>query len=109
MIIENPDPRVHFALVCGARSCPPIAAYEAERLDQQLDQAANTFIAGGGAQYEPDSRTLSISRIFKWYQRDFGGRQGVLDTIAKHLSSSSDLSQARVRYQSYDWSVNAVT
>ena len=26
------DPRIHFALVCGARSCPPIRTYTAEGL-----------------------------------------------------------------------------
>lgn len=33
------DPRVHFALSCGARSCPPIRAYQPRRIDEELDLA----------------------------------------------------------------------
>lgn len=27
--LPNPEPKVHFALVCGAKSCPPIKTYSA--------------------------------------------------------------------------------
>lgn len=30
------DPRIHFALVCGAKSCPPIKLYTPENLDEGL-------------------------------------------------------------------------
>jgi hypothetical protein len=76
--LSPPDPRIHFALVCGARSCPPIAFYDGEQIDSQLDLAAAGFINGGGADYDPVNNTLSLSKIFSWYQADFGGRRGVL-------------------------------
>jgi hypothetical protein len=28
--LDSPEPRVHFALVCGAKSCPPIKTYSPE-------------------------------------------------------------------------------
>jgi thiol-disulfide isomerase/thioredoxin len=31
------DYRIHFALNCGAKSCPPIVYYSPEKLDQQLE------------------------------------------------------------------------
>jgi hypothetical protein len=108
MSIEDPDPRIHFALVCGARSCPPIASYSGENLDEQLDKAAATFINGIGAQFDPGGPTLSLSRIFKWYEGDFGGRKGVLQLVNKYRDTSGDIASARVRYLPYDWSVNAV-
>ena len=108
MSIEDPDPRVHFALVCGARSCPPISAYDGEQLDTQLDQAAATFINGIGAHFDPGGPTLSLSRIFKWYAGDFGGREGVLRLVNEYLDTREDITGARVRYLPYDWSVNAV-
>ena len=40
------DPRIHFALNCGAVSCPPIAVYEGESLDEQLDIATEGFLEG---------------------------------------------------------------
>ena len=36
---------VHFALVCGARSCPPIRAYSIKNLDRGLDLATRAFCA----------------------------------------------------------------
>lgn len=37
------DPRVHCALVCGAKSCPPIRVYSAVTLDSGLEAAAEAF------------------------------------------------------------------
>jgi hypothetical protein len=41
------DPRIHAALVCAARSCPPLRreAYVAERLGQQLDDNVRQWLA----------------------------------------------------------------
>lgn len=108
MSIEDPDPRVHFALVCGARSCPPISAYDGEQLDPQLDLAAAAFINGIGAQFDPEAKILSLSRIFKWYAEDFGGTEGALRMVDRYLDSSVDIAGARIRYLPYDWSVNSL-
>ena len=108
MSIQDPDPRVHFALVCGARSCPPISAYDGEQLDPQLDLAAAAFINGFGAQFDPQARILSLSRIFKWYEGDFGGREGTLRLVDEYLDAPVDIAGARIRYLPYDWSVNSV-
>ena len=108
MSIEDPDPRMHFALVCGARSCPPISAYDGEQLDAQLDLAAAAFINGIGAQFDPEAKILFLSRIFKWYAGDFGGREGALRLVDQYLDTSVDIAGARIRYLPYDWSVNSV-
>lgn len=113
MTIRGPDPRVHFALVCGARSCPPIGFYEAEHLDEQLDKATKSFINGGGLRYESDTRTLWLSKIFAWYKSDFGGMEGVLREIQKHtqepeLKKVLAEGQVQTRYLKYDWSVNTI-
>jgi hypothetical protein len=108
MSIPDPDPRVHFALVCGARSCPPISSYDAENLENQLDSAAASFINGIGAHFDSERRVLSVSRIFRWYERDFGGRAGVLGMLRKHMRDPSPIEGSQLRYLPYDWSVNAV-
>jgi hypothetical protein len=113
MIIEPLDPRIHFALVCGAESCPPISFYEGARLDEQLDQAAGSFINGGGASIDPVDKSLILSRILKWYQSDFGGFKGVLDVILKYSKDDivKDVIRAgnlKIRYLKYNWSVNSL-
>jgi hypothetical protein len=37
------DPRIHFALVCGARSCPPIRVYNSNNLETALNLASTNF------------------------------------------------------------------
>src|SRR5258706_6159402 len=74
------DPRGHVALVCGARSCPPILprAYTADDLDATLDQNMKNFVADwfrNPIHYK--TKTLKLSHIFDWYPDDFGGKQGV--------------------------------
>jgi hypothetical protein len=45
-VVADPiDPRIHFALVCGAKSCPPIKLYSADNLDEGLGGAAEAFVA----------------------------------------------------------------
>ena len=43
LVIPVLDPRIHFALNCGAKSCPPIRIYQSEKLDKQLEIAAKSF------------------------------------------------------------------
>ncbi len=111
--IEPPDPRIHFTLVCGARSCPPIAFYDGDQINTQLDLAAAGFINGGGADYDPKNKTLWLSKIFSWYQADFGGRRGVLKTIGEYIRDDKaqealEQDAVRVRYQPYNWSINGL-
>ncbi len=108
------DPRIHFALVCGARSCPPIAFYEADEIDSQLQLAAESFINSPQVKILPQEGTVSISKIFKWYQGDFGGNDDALVTLLLHFLDGGEKKtflqenrdKIRIRYQPYDWSLN---
>lgn len=110
--VDQLDPRVHFSLVCGARSCPPIAFYDHEHLDRQLDQAAAAFINGGGVSYSPETNTLQLSKIFQWYLADFGGLAAVCELIQRHVHDEEvrnvlESGSFQVRYMRYDWTVNS--
>jgi hypothetical protein len=108
------DPRIHFALVCGARSCPPIGFYEAEQIDFQLQLAAESFINSPQVRILPEKNTLLISMIFKWYKADFGGNdQAIIDTILNFLDEgekknflSENRNRVQMKYQPYDWNLN---
>ncbi len=45
-VVEPLDPRIHFALVCGAKSCPPIRVYTPASLEAGLEAAAQAFCSG---------------------------------------------------------------
>ena len=108
------DPRIHFALVCGARSCPPIGFYEAEQVDSQLELAATSFINSPQVKILPEERVAFLSMIFKWYEIDFGrSDRALLDTLLKYLDEGKEKAfleanrnQIRIRYQPYDWNLN---
>lgn len=73
------DPRIHFAISCGARSCPTVRIYHSERLDEQLDAAARTFV---NEHVALEGGRLTASELFRWFRADFddfpGGLAGVL-------------------------------
>lgn len=113
-VIEPVDPRIHFALNCASRSCPPISVYDAALLDQQLDLAARSFVNNGGVRVDPERGRVSLSRIFFWYGGDFGGARGALEFILPYLDDgpartflTGSRNGLKVNYQPYDWSLNA--
>ena len=114
-IIEDVDPRIHFALVCGSNSCPPIDVYEAGEIDEQLEFVTSGFVNSDEVILEKENKKLMISKIFKWYEGDFGGTEGVLSLITKYRYDPEEkaflqnaLSKLRVGYKDYDWSLNVV-
>ena len=107
------EPRIHFTLVCASRSCPIITVYHAPDIEEELEMAASSFINGGGVIISPEAGKVSLSRIFKWYQVDFGGRSGVIEFILQYLGEGPEedfllenMGKARIEYQEYDWSLN---
>src|SRR5688572_626005 len=81
------EPRIHFALVCAARSCPPLRreAYSGERLEAQLDDQARIFIAQSPDKNRVDvlAATVYLSPIFTWFKDDFGPDLGRF--LARHV------------------------
>lgn len=113
LVIRPPDVRVHFALNCASRSCPPISAYEADQIDRQLDLAARSFVAGD-VEVEPSRDIVRVSRIFRWFAADFGGRDGILSILCRYLPDDERRrwleargGRVRLTYRPYDWRLNA--
>lgn len=112
-IIYPPDPRIHFTLVCGSTSCPPINFYMAEKIDEQIDIAASGFINGPEVEIMPEQNLLRLSPIFKWYAIDFGGRKGIVDFLIKYREDGKDRDflkeygmTADIQWKEYDWRLN---
>lgn len=106
------DPRIHFALNCASRSCPPIGVYDADRLDAQLDLATRSYLAAE-VQIDQAGRALYLPRLLDWYAGDFGGRQGMLDVVRRYLPDDAartwldETGQSMViTFRAYDWSLN---
>ncbi len=112
-VLEKVDPRIHFALVCGSRSCAPIRFYTPEGIERELDMAATNFINSSEVVVIPEEHRIVLSMIFKWYKKDFGGLDGVIDFIIRYSVDDDKrtfLSEHRhglkVDYLYYDWNLN---
>jgi hypothetical protein len=107
------DPRVHFAINCASKSCPPLISepYRGAVLDTQLDQVTRNFL-NSPANYRIEGDTLWVSSIFKWFAGDFkDDPAGFYRTYAKgelkrHLDEKKE--RVKVKYLDYDWSLNGV-
>lgn len=95
------DNRIHFALNCGGASCPPIRYYEPENVDSQLQLATEAFLETE-AQFDEAQNTLTVSRLFDWYQGDFGGKAGVVDFCRKHGVIPQESAPA-LHFAEYSW------
>mmetsp|Transcript_2512 Transcript_2512/g.8926 ORF Transcript_2512/g.8926 Transcript_2512/m.8926 type:complete len:872 (+) Transcript_2512:51-2666(+) len=113
-VIKELDPRIHFALVCGAKSCPPIRVYSPENLDTALLWATEGFCSEE-VEIRSAKAEVVLSRIFQWYARDFGdNNKEILLWIAQFLDKDRKAEllyllnngKVKVKYATYDWDTN---
>jgi hypothetical protein len=98
------DWRIHFALNCGAASCPPIVAYTASDVDHQLDVATRSYL-DSEVRYDVDRNVARVPRLCLWYRGDFGGRRGIQQLLAEFEQVPPE-ARPRLRYADYDWSLD---
>lgn len=103
--VSERDPRIHFALNCGAASCPPIAAYETDHIDEQLDLATRGYL-DSEVHYDPERKQVRVPRLMLWFIGDFGGLSGIRRFLSDHGTVPSD-SHPRIRFSEYDWTLEA--
>jgi len=114
-VIQPFDPRIHFALNCAGNSCPPIGVYTPEKIRGQLDLATMNFISSDLV-INSDLKMISISKIFHWYQDDFGGEPGILSFLLKYLNDQDakrwlidNQPSINIQYHPYDWGLNKIS
>jgi len=107
-VLEPLDPRIHFAINCGARSCPPVGVYRAPAVDAQLDRATRNFV---NQEVALEDGRLVCSRLFKWYRRDFDAVGGLQAFLLRHLDDGparralAGGQAPRVAFRAWDWSL----
>lgn len=116
------EPRIHMAIVCASVGCPPLLAeaYAPERLEEQLDSQARLFF--NTPKYwnlDRAGKTLSYSKILKWFEEDFVKKSGDVLHFARPSLSQEDWNfieenfikasffrRGTVKLLDYDWSLN---
>ncbi|HRI58431.1 MAG TPA: DUF547 domain-containing protein [Saprospiraceae bacterium] len=97
------DARIHFAINCAAKSCPPLwnKAYTAENLYDTLEARAKAFI--NNSQYNTITPSQAqVSKIFEWYADDFGDLKNYLNIFLKTPLKNN----ATVTFREYNWGLN---
>jgi hypothetical protein len=97
------EPRIHFALNCAAKSCPPLfnEAFVADKLTAQLETRTRKFINDPKFNVLKGS-DVKISNIFNWYGKDF---DNVINFINRYATVKLK-SDVKVGFGEYDWNLN---
>ena len=102
------EPRVHFALNCASRSCPPLRAepFAGGSLGTQLDEQATGYVSGNPLGVKVQGKDAAeLSQIFEWYAKDFAPSGGAVAFINRYRKEKLP-EGVKVSFQKYDWSLN---
>ena len=114
--VDFDEPRIHFAVVCAAISCPPLRseAYVPERLDEQLDAQARQFVADRRSnRFNLSWQRAEVSPIFSWFEEDFGDDDSAVLLFLAEVAPPTTGEAIRqapgkwsLDYTPYNWSLN---
>ncbi len=99
--LNEPDPRIHFALNYGATSCPPVRIYDSKKIEKQLELAAISFL-DSKTSYYAEENIVHVSQLFNWYVGDFGGEKGLLDYLRRYQKIPKEVNPMII-YNIYNW------
>ena len=105
------DARIHFAINCAAKSCPPIRpeAFTGAKLDAQLDDQARRFLSGPfGARFtrEGSELTMTVTKIMDWFGEDFEKWSGGKVNFVRRYVNVPPSKEVKIEYDEYDWALN---
>ena len=109
---SRPDPRIHFALNCGARSCPPVRAYSAEGVDAELDAATLSYMEAESS-LDREAGVLTLPGVVKLYRSDFGPDSELVALAARALGGDDGNwirergAGLKLRYAKFDWRLHS--
>lgn len=123
--VEKFEPRIHFALNCGAKGCPPISFYTTENLERGLKMATTNFITNE-TNLISEKKTVELSKLLLWYKSDFIDNESqcnktpdqlLLEFVYENLRENDEKKsglkvmmssyEPAVTFAAYDWEINA--
>ncbi|QTE21367.1 DUF547 domain-containing protein [Polaribacter cellanae] len=101
--VKNIDWRIHFALNCGAKSCPPVAKFTPEDLDKEFDFMTTEYLKEQTT-YNKETRTAKSVSLFSWFRADFGGLCGARQILADYKITPKK--PKKLKFGDYDWTLS---
>lgn len=109
------DARIHFAIVCASKSCPPLArkAYRAGSLSADLEAQGRAFVNDPSKNvFDRKADRVALSKIFDWNRKEFERDGGSPQAYASRYIAEPTLSQwvstraLPPEFLEYDWALN---
>ena len=100
LAVKEIDFRIHFALNCGAKSCPPIAFYSYQKINQQLDLATTSFLTSE-TEFDDERKIVKVTKIMSWFLGDFDGKKGIRNILEKYLHKNVE--SYSIEFKPYNW------
>ncbi len=106
---EFAEPRIHFVLVCAAKSCPPLQRRAATEKNLQglLESSTKSFVPR--ATKVKDGK-ITTSKLFEWFAVDFEKKEGsVAKYLARYAPKYKDAllaEDAKIGFGHYSWKLN---
>lgn len=101
---KKTDGRIHFALNCGAKSCPLVASYDAQNFENKIDTVAQHFLEQV-CHYNEKEEKVYVTSLFSWFRGDFGGKSGTLSFL-KNYGIIPENAKPSIEYNTYDWTLS---
>ncbi|WP_461054231.1 DUF547 domain-containing protein [Spirosoma arcticum] len=101
------DKRIHFALVCAARSCPKLRneAYTPAKLAAQLDDQGSDFL-NNPAKNAITPQKASLSKYFDWYKGDWKEDNKSVEYWVNKYAKAKINKDTQISFLDYNWSLN---
>lgn len=112
------DARVHMAINCASKGCPPLldTAFTAEQLNDQLNAQARRFMADASRnRFDRAANRVMVSSLFDWFKDDFARDAGSVQAwVAKYAGSEDGTwigaaKGLKVEFLEYSWKLNDVS
>ena len=100
--VKDIDWRIHFALNCGAISCPPVAVYTSEGLNEEFDFMTKEYLQEQTT-YDASTKTAESVALMSWFRADFGGKCGSKKILFKYGITPEK--PKKLDFKGYDWTL----
>lgn len=100
--VDEIDWRIHFALNCGAASCPPVRIYDDETIYKQLNESTDQYLERV-VTYDEEEETVYTSKLMSWFRGDFGGTDGAREIM--HERGFIPSADVGIEFKEYDWTM----
>jgi hypothetical protein len=101
--VKDIDWRIHFALNCGAKSCPPVAKYTPEDLDIEFNFMTTEYLKEQTT-YNKETKTATSVSLFSWFRADFGSLCGARKILAEYNITPEK--PKKLDFNTYDWTLS---